>query len=49
VQVAGTGPIQQIDLIKTGKFIYATRPGSKPGQLRIYRPEFPSGESLVLR
>jgi hypothetical protein len=28
VRPTGTGPIQQIDLIKTGKFIYAARPGS---------------------
>jgi hypothetical protein len=28
VRVTGTGAIQQIDLIKTGKFIYAARPGS---------------------
>jgi hypothetical protein len=28
VRVSGTGPIQQIDFIKSGKFIYATRPES---------------------
>jgi hypothetical protein len=43
VRVSGTGPIQQIDFIKSGKFIYATRPESNHASFeftdRSFAPE----------
>ena len=45
VRVMGTSPIQQIDVIKSGKFIYTIRPGEKLAHFELTDSEFGPGES----
>jgi hypothetical protein len=45
VRVAGTGAVQQIDVIKCGKFIYTVRPGEKQARFELTDREFGPGES----
>ncbi len=45
VQVTGTGPIKQVDVIKNGKFIYTARPGEKQARFELTDREFSAGES----
>ena len=45
VRVAGTGTIQQIDLIKNRKFVYTARPGTREASFEFTDQEFGPGES----
>jgi hypothetical protein len=45
VRVVGTGAIQQIDVIKNGKFIYTSHPGEKQARFELTDREFAPGDS----
>jgi hypothetical protein len=45
VRVIGTGPIQQIDVIKNRTFVYTARPGLKEAGFEFTDQEFGAGES----
>jgi hypothetical protein len=45
VRVIGTGAIQQIDVIRNGKFIYTAHPGEKQATFELADQEFAGGES----
>jgi hypothetical protein len=45
VKVTGTGTIQQIDVVKSGKFIYTSHPGEKEARFELTDREYGPGES----
>jgi len=45
VRAIGTGTIKQIDVIKSRKFIYTTRPGAKQARFELTDQEFGPGEA----
>jgi hypothetical protein len=45
VRVRGTGPIQQIDLIKSQKFIYTVRPGAAEAAFEFTDKDFVPGQN----
>ncbi|MGH9666629.1 MAG: hypothetical protein ACRD9L_19565, partial [Bryobacteraceae bacterium] len=47
VQVQGTGPILQIDLIRNRKFIYTTRPDAANARFEFTARELEPGENWI--
>ena len=43
VAIEGTGPIAQVDIIRNGKFVYATKPGTRNAKFTFRDKDF-SGE-----